>query len=135
MTYEECIQFLTEQAMEIRDAASNEFVAHALIEKYFAKLGDDVAETFEKMDAEAQQLPESIADDGSIAVAKLVEGGTNVLEGIAHQLGLSEEVVMNHLVSLERDGRIYRSISGYWEPADEKLQSALARTSDGSEEA
>jgi len=68
MTYDECVQFLAEQAMEIRDAASNAFVAEALIEKYFMKLGEDVGDVLEKLDDDAQQLPESIADDGSIAV-------------------------------------------------------------------
>lgn len=54
MTYEECVQFLVQQAIEIRDAASNNFVAAALIEKYFAKLGDDMAETLEKADKEEE---------------------------------------------------------------------------------
>ena len=100
-------------------------------------------------EAPAQQLPESICDDGSIAVedavatlereqpgkkeavAQAVEGGVNVSAAIAHQLHLNGDDVFILLCELEKDGRIHQSSGGYWEPTDEKLLSALAQEPEG----
>lgn len=55
MTYEECVQFLAEQAIEIRDASSNGMVAAGLIGKYYEKLADDVAVAIDNMEEETQK--------------------------------------------------------------------------------
>ena len=58
-TYEECIQFLAEQVQEIIDAASNNFVAAAIIEKYFAQVADDMVERVKRIEEERKASPEN----------------------------------------------------------------------------